>query len=124
MPREHRAAVRLVLPHKLHYFAVGYQIHRFVAFQRNPFSRVLGLEQFIQCRQDLVAVRVTHTCTNVVAKRWNCSPAGVSFALASSRIVWTPTNLDRWLTTPTLMVPGTSMGFRLGSSQHRADVLA
>jgi len=35
-----------------------------------------------------------------------------------------PTNLDLWLTAPTLMVQGTSMGFRLGSSQHRADVLA
>src|SRR3546814_9875592 len=35
-----------------------------------------------------------------------------------------PANLDRWLTAPTPMVPGTSMGFRLGSPQNRTDVIA
>ena len=47
-----------------------------------------------------------------------------SKALNSSRIVWSPANLDRWLMGPTLMVPGTAMGFSLGSPQDRADVIA
>lgn len=60
----------------------------------------------------------------VVGRRAGSAPGfHYSKALSASRIVWTPTNLDRWLTAPTLMVPGTLMGFRLGSPQDRADVI-
>lgn len=47
-----------------------------------------------------------------------------STALSASHIVWTPANLDRWLTAPTVMVPGTMMGFRVSSPQERADIIA
>ena len=45
-------------------------------------------------------------------------------ALKRSGIVWNAQTLDRWLQGPTLMVPGTAMGFRLPSAQERADVIA
>ena len=47
-----------------------------------------------------------------------------SAALKKSGIVWNAQTLDRWLQGPTLMVPGTAMGFRLTSAQERADVIA
>jgi cytochrome c len=47
-----------------------------------------------------------------------------SEALLASRLVWTPANLNRWLTNPQDFVPGQNMGFSLTSSQDRADVIA
>lgn len=47
-----------------------------------------------------------------------------STALKKSGIVWNAQTLDRWLQGPTLMVPGTAMGFHLTSAQERADVIA
>ena len=45
-------------------------------------------------------------------------------ALKASGLVWTATNLDRWLAAPTSLVKGTSMGFRLSAAADRADVIA
>ncbi|MDE8652804.1 c-type cytochrome [Novosphingobium album (ex Liu et al. 2023)] len=69
--------------------------------------------------------RVGPAHRGVVGRRSGTAPGfRYSRALSSSNIVWTPANLDRWLTAPTLMVPGTAMGFRLASPQDRADVIA
>jgi cytochrome c len=45
-------------------------------------------------------------------------------ALKTSGIVWRAQALDRWLSGPSKMVPGTAMGFSLSSAQDRADVIA
>jgi cytochrome c len=45
-------------------------------------------------------------------------------ALKASGIVWTAAALDRWLTNPPGMVPGTAMGLRLPDPKARADVIA
>ena len=45
-------------------------------------------------------------------------------ALQSSGIVWDAANLDRWLTNPSAMVPGTKMYFLLKNPQDRADIIA
>lgn len=45
-------------------------------------------------------------------------------ALRAARFSWTVENLDRWLTNPSAMVPGTRMGFRLSDAGRRADVIA
>ncbi|HWD28669.1 MAG TPA: c-type cytochrome [Rhizomicrobium sp.] len=45
-------------------------------------------------------------------------------ALKASGIVWNAQTLDRWLTDPQKLVPGTAMGFRLGDPVKRADVIA
>ncbi len=47
-----------------------------------------------------------------------------SAALANSGLVWTPTNLDRWLSGPQAFVPGAKMFFSLNDAQKRADIIA
>jgi len=45
-------------------------------------------------------------------------------ALRKSGIVWTPANIDRWLTNPQKLVPGAKMYFSVAKPQDRADVIA
>lgn len=45
-------------------------------------------------------------------------------ALQKLNVVWTPANLDRWLTNPGAMAPGTSMALRVPVAQDRADLIA
>ena len=47
-----------------------------------------------------------------------------SAALKKSGIVWNEVTLDRWLTNPSAMVPGTKMFFKIDSAQERADIIA
>ena len=44
-------------------------------------------------------------------------------ALKKSGIVWSEETLDKWLTDPSVLVPGTKMFYRLKSAQDRADVI-
>ena len=50
---------------------------------------------------------------------YNYSPA-----LKNSGITWDEAQLNRWLTNPSAMVPGTKMFFKLDDAQMRADVIA
>ena len=50
---------------------------------------------------------------------YNYSPA-----LKASNIVWDEATLDKWLTDPQAVAPGTKMLFSLDSEQDRADVIA
>ena len=45
-------------------------------------------------------------------------------ALASSKLVWNASTLDRWLTNPEALVPGQRMGYSLSDAAQRADVIA
>jgi cytochrome c len=48
-----------------------------------------------------------------------------SAALKASGLVWNDTNLDKWLTSPSALVPGTKMAFTgIASPALRADVVA
>jgi cytochrome c len=47
-----------------------------------------------------------------------------SAALKSSGLIWDEATLDRWLTNPSALVPGTKMFFQVGDAQNRADVIA
>jgi len=47
-----------------------------------------------------------------------------SAALKSSGITWDPHTLDRWLTNPSALVPGTKMFFKIDDAQSRADIIA
>jgi cytochrome c len=49
---------------------------------------------------------------------------GYSPALKDSHVVWDPATLDRWLTNPQAMVPGTRMFFAMPNARDRADVIA
>ncbi len=45
-------------------------------------------------------------------------------ALKASGIIWNKETLDRWLTNPSAMVPGTKMFFVLEDPKARADIIA
>jgi cytochrome c len=47
-----------------------------------------------------------------------------SAALKNSGLTWTEDNLDRWLTNPSTLVPGTKMFFKIDDPQARADIIA
>lgn len=47
-----------------------------------------------------------------------------SAALKRSGLTWDPATLDRWLTDPSALVPGTRMFFRVDDAQSRADLIA
>jgi cytochrome c len=57
-------------------------------------------------------------------------PAGIiadynySPALKKSGLTWDEATLDRWLTNPSELVPGTKMFFKIDDAQSRADVIA
>ena len=45
-------------------------------------------------------------------------------ALKNSGLTWDEATLDRWLTNPSTLVPGTKMFFKLDAAQDRADVIS
>ena len=47
-----------------------------------------------------------------------------STALKSSGLTWDEPTLDRWLTNPSALVPGTKMFFKIDDPQSRADIIA
>ena len=61
----------------------------------------------------------------VVGRRAGIVPDySYSKALKSSDLTWDEATLDRWLTNPSALVPGTKMFFQLSAAQDRADVIA
>jgi cytochrome c len=50
---------------------------------------------------------------------YNYSPA-----LKNSGLTWDPATLDRWLSNPSALVPGTKMFFKIDDVQARADLIA
>jgi cytochrome c len=54
------------------------------------------------------------------------SVAGYNYspALKNSKIVWTEANLDKWLSGPDAMVPGTKMFYEVQDPEDRADIIA
>ena len=54
------------------------------------------------------------------------SVAGYNYspALKNSKIVWTEANLDKWLSGPDAMVPGTKMFYEVQDQKDRADIIA
>lgn len=61
----------------------------------------------------------------VVGRRAGTVPGyAYSAALRNSGIVWTPRLLDRWLSGPQKLVPGTKMYFSVAKPQDRADIIA
>lgn len=51
--------------------------------------------------------------------RFDYSPA-----LRKSGITWTDASLDKWLADPDLLVPGTTMEFRVSKAEERRDLIA
>jgi cytochrome c2 len=61
-----------------------------------------------------------------VVGRPSASVDGYSYssALQALKIVWTPANIDKFITDPTAFAPGTKMPVKLTSASDRADVIA
>jgi cytochrome c len=62
----------------------------------------------------------------VVGRKAGTYP-GFSYStpLKDSGIVWTDAKLDTWITSPSAMVPGTSMAFSgISNASQRADIIA
>jgi cytochrome c len=47
-----------------------------------------------------------------------------SAALKNSGLTWSESMLDRWLTNPSALVPGTKMFFKVDDPKARADIIA
>ena len=47
-----------------------------------------------------------------------------STALKNSGLIWDEATLNRWLTNPSDLVPGTKMYFKVDDAQSRADIIA
>jgi cytochrome c len=47
-----------------------------------------------------------------------------SSAVKNSAVVWDETTLERWLTNPSAVIPGTRMTFRVATQEDRADIVA
>jgi cytochrome c len=47
-----------------------------------------------------------------------------SSAVKNSAVVWDETTLERWLTNPSTLIPGTRMTFRVATQEDRADIVA
>jgi cytochrome c len=61
----------------------------------------------------------------VVGRKAGAAPGfAYTEALKRSGLVWTPANLDRWLTGPTKVVPGTAMNVEVPSAAERRELIA
>lgn len=54
----------------------------------------------------------------------NLADYNYSAALKNSGLTWDEATLDRWLTNPSALVPGTKMFFKIDDAQSRADIIA
>ena len=61
----------------------------------------------------------------VVGRRaGSVSDYAYSSALRQSGLTWNEATLDRWLSNPSALVPGTKMYFKIDDAQQRADLIA
>jgi cytochrome c len=67
--------------------------------------------------------RLGPNLAGVVGRKAAATPFNYSPALKASNIVWNRANLDRFLTAPTRMVPGTRMVMPIADAQQRAALL-
>jgi cytochrome c len=60
----------------------------------------------------------------VVGRKAASTGFAYSDALKKSGLTWTPANLDKFLTSPFKMVPGTRMVISVSDEKQRADLIA
>lgn len=73
----------------------------------------------------LDANRIGPAHRGVVGRKAGTAPDfAYSPALKKAGIVWTPDNLDKWLTGPSKFIKGSRMGFSVPDPQERQDIIA
>jgi cytochrome c len=102
-----------------------------VLAQSAPGNPVKGKLVFLQCQacHEVTADSPTLVGPNLAGvygrKAGSLPGYDYSAPLKASRLVWNDTNLDKWLTNPIGLVPGTKMAFvGIASPDLRADVIA
>lgn len=92
---------------------------------------VRGSALFLQCRACHSVVKgapngVGPNLWGVVGAKAGMRPGfAYSASLTQTGITWEPRTLDRWLTQPTAVAPGTTMAFQgVASARSRADIIA
>ena len=69
--------------------------------------------------------RSPRACSQFVGRAAGSVPDyAYSNALKSSGLTWDEVMLDRWLTNPSALIPGTKMFFKIDDAQSRADIIA
>jgi len=69
--------------------------------------------------------RVGPAHRGIVGRRAGAAPGyDYSAALKTAALIWTPRNLDLWLTNPEALVPGQKMGYRVDDATDRSDLVA
>jgi len=91
----------------------------------NPERGAALYQQRCGACHSLDANRVGPAHRGVFGRRAGAA-VGYSYSPALTRlgVIWTEATLDRWLTNPTIMAPGTAMGVRTANPQDRADLIA
>ena len=104
--------------------------------QNNPTGNAQRGDQFFQtscalCHSsslgpgNTVVVKQGPTLVGVMGRKAGTSPHfGFTQALKDSGLVWNAETLDRYLTSPSTEVPGTTMPVPLPGASARADVIA
>ena len=86
------------------------------------FKQQCGLCHGVVAGQEIQAPNLL----GVVGRKAASDPHFTSYtaALKASKLVWTPANLDKFLSGPGQLVPGTAMPISLSNPQDRRDVVA
>jgi cytochrome c len=106
-------ATMLVVQHAAPSFAAGDAAHGAKVYQDCMICHSLDKNEIGPMHRDVFG-----------RKAGSVADYDYSAALKASNIVWNDTTLDKWLTDPQALVPGTKMTFSVDDAQDRADVIA
>lgn len=98
-----------------------------VQAQSTPSSGEALYRQRCQMCHQAVAGRpatLGPSLSGVVGRKAAATPFAYSAALKASRLTWTRANLDRYLSGPARMVPGTKMSITVSAPADRAALIA
>lgn len=96
-----------------------------ISAQSAPDGALLFRQRCASCHAVAPGQRsvLAPSLAGVVGRRAASTTFNYSPALKGSGVVWTRANLDRYLTAPTRMVPGTRMVISVTNPQQRAAIL-
>jgi cytochrome c len=93
--------------------------------QTAPNGQALFQQRCAMCHQTVAGrpATVGPNLAGVVGRRAAQGTFNFSPALRGSNLTWTRANLDRYLTAPARMVPGTRMAVSIPNAQQRAAII-
>ena len=93
--------------------------------QSAPDGAALYRQRCVSCHSVTAGARavLAPNLAGVIGRGAATTAFNYSPALKGSRLVWTRANLDRFLTSPMRMVPGTRMVISVADAQQRTAIL-